>query len=66
MKTQLEEIGFEVDLLDISKAEDDDASESGEESSEGSENGSEDESSSGEKSGSTESWQMEGDDVKMQ
>lgn len=66
MKTQLEEIGFEVDLLDISKAEDDDASESGDESSEGSESGSEDESSSGEKSGSTESWQMEGDDVKMQ
>lgn len=66
MKMQLEGIGFEVDLLDISKAEDDDASESGDESSEGSESGSDDESSSGEKSGSTESWQMEGDDVKMQ
>ena len=63
MKTQLQDIGFEVALLDISKAEDDDASESGDESSNGSESG--DETSSGEESGSSESWQMEGDDVKM-
>lgn len=63
MKTQLQDIGFQVQTLEISGS-DDDASESGSEGS--GESDSADESSEADQSGSSESWQMEGDDVKMQ
>jgi hypothetical protein len=62
MKAQLENIGFDVQLLDISGA-DDDASSSGHEGSMGSESG--EEGSSQDESGSSESWQMEDGDTKM-
>lgn len=64
MEQQLQAIGFDVQLVDISGADDDASSTDGEVSS-GSD--SEDEGSDQEQSGSSsESWQMEDGDVKMQ
>lgn len=65
IRGQLEAIGFNVTLLDISNSDEDSGSESGSGSdSEGSEDETESQS---EASGSTESWQVEdADDASMQ
>ena len=62
MKAQLETLGFDVQLLNISGT-DDDASSSDDDGSMGSESG--EEESSQDESGSSGSWQMEDGDTKM-
>lgn len=63
MKKQLQDIGFNVQILEISGSGDE-ASDSGEEGSMASD--SEDEGSMDDQSGSSESWQIEDGDTKMQ